>query len=233
MCQNTNFASNFSEFFIEVISVALFIILAVSSHYNAKIKEKMLLLTVVIIVLMAVSFYIYMAFRGCGGEVYDFETELDQYHIACDYLCQRYIDRDYIPAEAVHYCEKYYEIDLNENGKIGGEVGRIMAYGVSEDRVYCFTLNECIWGSSRNKRLTPEKCRDIMCDVYTERYNGNQTAASASIKNKMIFGESTHSDHEDLIVVDVNGNSILDPDGKIVSLASWWIDNFQNVDCTE
>ncbi len=232
-CRDPDSVSDLSIFFIEVISVVLFIILAVLSHYNAKIKEKMLLLTVFIIGLMAVFLYIYIVFYDCTGTDDDFGIGLEQYRLACDSLCQRYIDSDYVPAEALHYCEKYYEIDLNENGKIGGEVGRILAYGVSEDRVYCFTLKECTLGSDRNSRLTPEKCRYIMCDAYTERYKGNQTAAAALIRNKIPFGESTDSDHEDLIVVSaVNGNPIVDPYGKIISLASWWIDNFQEVDCS-
>jgi len=236
-CIDPDSVSDLSTFFIVVISVVLFIILAVSSHYNAKIKEKMLMRTVFIIGLMAVFFYIHMFFGGCTAFEGDSDFGLEQYSIACDCLCQRYIDADFAPAEALDYCEKYYEIDLNENGKIGGEVGRILAYGleygVSEDRVYCFTLTKCYLGSDRNSRLTPEKCRDIMCDVYTERLKGNETAAAASIKNKIPFGESTDSDHEDLIIVDdVNGNPIVDPDGKIISLASWWIDNFQDVDCS-
>ena len=160
----------------------------------------------------------------------EIKTPIDMCRQDCDALCSRYVDSNFDPREALAYCEKYFEIDLNRNGKIRGEVGSINAYGVSEDRVYCFNIKWCDRGSSKNNSLTPKKCRDIMCDVYTEKYKGNQTAAAALIKRKIPFGESTGTDHKDLIVVDGNGNPIVDSYGKILSSASWWIDNFQDVD---
>ena len=194
---------------------------------------------IVLLLLIMVVVVLYFCLRCHFSHYATFSEELESWHQIvsyrqqCDALCDQYIDSDFNPQEALAYCEKYYEIDLNENGNIPEEVGMLNAFGVSEDRVYCFNIRECSWGPSRNSRLTPKKCSYIMCDVYTERYKGNQTAAAALIKTKIPFGESTEPYHEDLLVLDMNSKPILDREGKIMSTASWWIDNFQDVECIE
>ena len=140
----------------------------------------------------------------------------------CDALCARYVNSNFAAVEAIAYCEKYFEIDLNRNGKIPGEAGKISGYGGCEDRVYCFNIKECNWGSSERSRLTPERCRDIMCEVYSEKYENAETA-SVYITEKMRFGSCDIYDEE---------ISFEDGRGNVVSLASWWIDNFQDVHCS-
>ncbi len=147
---------------------------------------------------------------------------MEQYRMYCDSLCEEYIDADFDPREALEYCEKYFEIDLNRNGEITGEAAKINAFGVCENRVYCLNIRGCNWGSSKNSRLSPEKCRDIMCDVYTERYR-DADMASVYIAKKMKFGSCYL--YDPLI-------SFEDVDGKMISIAQWWIDNFKDVNCS-
>ncbi len=139
----------------------------------------------------------------------------------CDVLCTRYVENNFAGPEALAYCEKYFEIDLDRNWKIVGEAEMLEGYGLCEDRVYCFNIKECSWGSSQRSRLTPERCRDIMCDVYSKKYEDNVTAAEY-IQQKIEFGSCDMYDEE----ISFEGG-----DGKMVSLATWWIDNFQDVHC--
>ncbi|MEA3343269.1 MAG: hypothetical protein U9Q92_03815 [archaeon] len=180
--------------------------------------------------LTAVLLIVFLVF-GCTDSVekpekraVDSEPEalsMEQYRMYCDSLCEKYIDSNFDPREAREYCEKYFEIDLNRNGKTTGEAAKINAFGVCEDRVYCLNIIGCR-GSSKNSRLTPQKCRDIMCDAYTERYK-DADMASVYIAEKMKFGSC---DLYDPVI------SSEDVDGKMISTASWWIDNFQDVDCS-
>ncbi len=191
---------------------------------------EMIIGLIILLVVAAVVIKIFMDKMNLSDPPGTEGIELDQYRLACSSLCQRYIDSDFVPAEALHYCEKYYDIDLNKNGKTRGEVGHVSAYGVSEDRVYCFTLIECNWGSSRNSRLTPQKCKDIMCDVYTERHASNETAA-ALIESRIPFGESSDPYQDELIIVDINGDPILDAGGFEQTEAVWWVNSFMNIQC--
>ncbi len=185
---------------------------------------------IILLVVAAVVIKIFMDKMNLSDPPGTEGIELDQYRLACSSLCQRYIDSDFVPAEALHYCEKYYDIDLNKNGKTRGEVGTVSGYGVSEDRVYCFNLIECHWGTSRNSRLTPKKCKDIMCDVYTDRQASNETAA-AMIETKIPFGHSTDPYQEELIIKDKDGNPKLDAGGYEQTEAVWWVNSFGNVHC--
>ncbi len=184
--------------------------------------------------LTAVLLIAFLVF-GCTGSVekpekqaVDPEPErvnMGIYRQDCDSLCARYIDANSDPREALAYCEKYFEIDLNRNGKIPGEAARITGFGVCEDRVYCLNIHPCIWESSKNNYLTTKKCRDIMCDYYTNQTGGDKEAAARMVKEKMNFGSCDLYDP----VISFEGR-----DGKMISLvASWWINNFQNVNCSE
>ena len=125
------------------------------------------------------------------------ETEIgpDYFIRICQVLCDRYVNSDFAGPEALGYCEKSFEIDLNKNGKIPGEAGKLNGFGVCEDKVYCFNILECNWGPSEKSRLTPTKCKDIMCDVYTERQGDNVTAAEY-IESKIVFGSCSAYDPE-------------------------------------
>ena len=142
---------------------------------------------------------------------YDFH--LEPYRLVCDTLCERSIDRGFVPAEALHYCGKYYEIDLNENGKIRTEAGKVSAYGVCEERVYCFNIIKCSWGADASQRLTAEKCKEVMCDYYTNQTGGDKEEAARIVEENIQFGSC-----------DLN-------DDAIAGHTGWWTDNFQNVEC--
>ena len=118
--------------------------------------------------------------------------------------------------KALEYCQKSYEIDLNRNGKIPGEAGTLNAYGVCEDHVYCFNIIECNWGPSEKSRLSPKKCKDIMCDVYNDRFNDNAISNDFIIE-KMPFGSCDENDPE----ITVNTHS----------LAVWHTDNYAAPTC--
>ncbi len=148
--------------------------------------------------------------------------EFGAYRQPCDALCSRYIDSNFDIEKAAAQCEKYFEIDSNKNGKIMGDVNTIYGGGVCEERIYCFNIKECIWGSSKRSRLTPEKCKKLMCEFYTNQ-TGDYRQAESIIQEKMQFGSCDPYDPE-ILYEDENGN--------VMSLASWWIDNFQNVDCS-
>ncbi len=143
------------------------------------------------------------------------DIDFDKYIIHCDALCKRFTDSKRNPSEALAYCEKYFEIDLDKNGKTVSDASILNNHGVCEDRVYCFNIKECTWGSSSRSRLTPEKCKDIMCDIYTEKYSDNTTAAKY-IESMIEFGSCNPKDSE-----------LTQED----SSASWWTDTYQNVHC--
>lgn len=151
------------------------------------------------------------------------DVRMEQYNLICDSLCQRYIDANFTAEEARAYCERYYEIDLNENGKTEGESAKVEGYGVCEDRVYCFNIKECRWGSGPESCLTPEKCKDIMCEVYTEKY-GDNIAAAKYIQNRIDFGLCDEYD-EKILYEDAST-------GATKSLAGWWLDTYKNVNCS-
>ncbi len=150
------------------------------------------------------------------------DVTMEQYNLICGSLCQRYIDANFTEEEARAYCERYFEIDLNENGKTYGEVGKVCGSGVCEDRVYCFNIKECRGGHTLRSRLTPEKCKDIMCEVYTERHGDNVTAAKY-IQSRIDFGSCDEYDEE---------ISYEDSTGATKSLAGWWLDTYQSVHCS-
>ncbi|MEA3343440.1 MAG: hypothetical protein U9Q92_04690, partial [archaeon] len=91
--------------------------------------------------------------------------------------------------------------------------GKVSADGVCEDRVYCFNLIKCPWGADAGRHLTAEKCKEIMCDYYTNQTGGDKEAAARLIEEKMQFGSC-----------DLN-------DEAIAGYTDWWTDNFQNVEC--
>jgi len=153
-------------------------------------------------------------------EPVDTSYRLEGYRQQCQLLCQKYIDTNFAPQEALDYCQKSFEIDLNINGKMG-ESGMLNAYGICEDKAYCFNMIECQWGPSEKNSLTPEKCKDIMCNVYTPRIGDNASAVT-HIQQKMQFGSCDINDPE-ITVTDSNGTSH--------TFAKWWTDNFQNVHC--
>ena len=146
---------------------------------------------------------------------------MELYRLVCGLLCQKYIDANFTAEEACPYCEKYFEIDLNENGKTYGEATKVGEYGVCEDRVYCFNIKECMGVSGPDSCLTPEKCKDIMCEVYTERHGDNVTAAKY-IQSRIDFGSCDPEDEE---------ISYEDSTGATKSLAGWWLGTYKNVHC--
>ncbi len=171
---------------------------------KGQMSLEMIIGLIILLVVAAVVIKIFMD-KMSGDNLSAPETlELEAFRQHCDALCTRYIDTNFAGAEALAYCEKYFEIDLNKNGKIPGEAGMLEGYGLCEDRVYCFNIKECNWGSSSRSRLTPEKCRDVMCDVYTERYDSNVTAAEY-IATKIQFGTCDALD-EEISFEDASGN---------------------------
>ncbi len=144
------------------------------------------------------------------------DIDFDKYTMHCDALCKRFTDSRRNPKEALAYCEKYFEIDLNKNGKIAEDVSELNNYDVCEDRVYCFNIEECSWGSGSRSRLTPEKCKDLMCDVYAEQYDDNTTAAQY-IQSRITFGSCSSPGESEITETDTS--------------ISWWTETYKNVHC--
>ncbi len=178
---------------------------------KGQMSLEMIIGLIILLVVAAVVIKIFMD-KMSGDALSPPETlELEAFRQHCDALCTRYVDNNFAGPEALAYCEKYFEIDLNRNGKIPGEAGMLEGYGLCEDRVYCFNIKECNWGSGSRSRLSPEKCRDVMCDVYTERYGSNATAAEY-IVNQIEFGTCDEYDEE---------ISFEDSTSTVQTLATW------------
>jgi len=65
LCMPRNLASNLSDLFTYKISIVTIIAMGILSHYKPKIKEKQLLLTILIILLMAVSIFVKVKYADC------------------------------------------------------------------------------------------------------------------------------------------------------------------------
>lgn len=204
-------------------SSVMFIMLKNKNKRKGQMSLEMIIGLIILLVVAAVVIKIFMD-KMSGDALAPPETlELEAFRQHCDALCTRYVDTNFAGAEALAYCEKSFEIDLNKNGKIPGEAWKLEGYGLCEDRVYCFNIKECNWGSSERSRLSPEKCKDIMCDVYTERYGDNNVTAAEYIETKIEFGSCDYLDEE----ISFFSTSL----GTDVTLASWHQDIYQTVHC--
>jgi len=148
------------------------------------------------------------------------ELELESYRQKCQLSCQQYVDAGKAGSAALEYCSKYFEIDINHNG-VFGEAQELNGFGLCEDRVYCFNMYECELKSVGESRLTPQKCRDIMCEEYTEKQGSNNTAAEY-IASKIKFGSCSYDD---------SAISFTNSTGSIVTLGGWHKDIYASVHC--
>ena len=193
---------------------------------KGQMSLEMIIGLIILLVVAAVVIKIFMD-KMSGDALSPPETlELEAFRQHCDALCTRYVDTNFAGAEALAYCEKYFEIDLNKNGKIPGEAAKLEGYGLCEDRVYCFNIKQCNWGSSSRSRLTPEKCKDVMCDVYTDRYSSNDTAAQY-IQNVIGFGSCDYEDEEISFEYTDPATGAL----EVGTLASWHQNIYTTVHC--
>lgn len=168
-----------------------------AKNRKGQMSLEMIIGLVILLVVAAVVIKIFLDRMGSTGtDLTKGELALESFRQNCNILCQRYVDTNFAGSEALAYCEKSFEIDLNKNGKIPGESGQVNAFGVCEDHVYCFNIIECNWGPSEKNRLTPTKCKDIMCDVYTSRQGGDNNTAAQYIATKIEFGSCVYNDPE-------------------------------------
>ncbi|MFH1432459.1 MAG: hypothetical protein ABIG84_04540 [archaeon] len=205
---------SFILLFLLPLMLAYFISCVANGIYNMVGKRNAL---IILIVGAAIVLSVNILFPRYEDNFYNptsQEKRLDVLRQYCDTLCASYVDSNFESSKALSYCEKSTEIDINGNDKIHGEAGQLSGFGVCEDRVYCMNIKECRWGASKNSRLTPEKCKDLMCDIYTMRIGDNDTAASY-IQQKVQFGNC-----------DVNSF------GTNRTLIQWWTNNFKNVHCS-
>lgn len=190
-----------------------------AKNRKGQMSLEMIIGLVILLVVAAVVIKIFLDRMGSTGtDLTKGELALESFRQNCNVLCQRYVDTNFAGPEALAYCEKSFEIDLNRNGKLPGEAGKVNAYGVCEDMVYCFNIIECNWGPSEKSRLSPTKCKDIMCDVYTQRVGDNITAA-AYIETKIPFGSCSADDPEISFTTGAT----------TYSLAKWHTDTFLSV----
>jgi len=146
---------------------------------------EMIIGLVILLVVAAVVIKIFLDRMGnTGNDITAGELKLDTYRQNCQVLCDRYIDSGFAESEALPYCEKSFEIDINKDGRVLGEAGIVNAYGVCEDAVYCFNIKECNWGAGVNNHLSPAKCKAIMCAVYGERLGPAGTTAALIAERK-------------------------------------------------
>lgn len=196
-----------------------------AKNRKGQMSLEMIIGLVILLVVAAVVIKIFLDRMGSTGtDLTKGELKLEAFRQNCQVLCQRYVDTNFAGPEALAYCEKSFEIDLNKNGKIPGESGKVNAYGVCEDKVYCFNIIECNWGPSEKSRLTPTKCKDIMCDVYTDRQGGDNSTAAEYIASKIEFGSCDYYDSE------ISFTTTIAPI-KTITLAEWHKGTFAPVHC--
>ena len=189
-----------------------------------KYKLIAVLLAVALLIVSLVFGYIDNMMNGSTDKFPEWYIVSSNY---CHDLCDRYVDTNFDPREGLAYCEKYFEIDLNKNGKIHGEAGKLFYSfepSVCEDRVYCSMIRSCQWGTKKSACLTPEKCKKLMCEFYTNQ-TGDYKRAESIIKEKMEFGSCDTYD-EGISVEDEKRIRSVRP------LVLDWIDVFQDVDCS-
>lgn len=179
--------------------------------WDLRLLRRNVAVLVIVFLSLAVlySYYMYNLPCTCTNTR---EPTIEDYIGHCDTMCERYVEGNFSEVKARYYCEKYFEIDLNEN-EMTNESVILGEYGICEDRVYCFNLGFCSGGLGNNRSLTPETCRDIMCETYSGRY-GDADIASEYIASIVPFGSCD-----------------LDDD-VIAGHTDWWTDNFQNIECS-
>jgi len=93
---------------------------------------------------------------------------------------------------SLEYCRYYWNgNDWNQNG-IKGELIKVeespYKWMTCEDRVYCFLYTYCDrFGRGINAM---EKCRELLCQTYLEKYNGDVDAATQALLDDISFSTS-------------------------------------------
>jgi len=84
----------------------------------------------------------------------------------CSYMCDEWKDRNGTRSlsRAVEYCTDRFRVDMNDDGRVNqihGEANNKYC----ENGIHCFNVHTC---RKDSVELTPEKCRQLMCDYFTE-----------------------------------------------------------------
>jgi hypothetical protein len=93
------------------------------------------------------------------------------------------------------YCEYYWKgNDWNRNS-LQSEIIQVGPYKwyACEDRIYCFLVEPCEdrFGSGLK---AIEKCRQLLCQTYLEKYNGDVSLASKALQNIVGFSDKCSKD---------------------------------------
>ncbi len=96
------------------------------------------------------------------------------------------------------FCTYYYPgNDWDKNG-LKYEIVKVGKYEwpTCEDRVYCFLVYPCDdrFGSGLS---AIEKCRQVLCQTYLEKYGGNATLANQSLFDNINFSPKCNLDEVD------------------------------------
>lgn len=176
--------------------------------FNRKKGQAMSLEMIIgLIILLVVAFVIIRIFitRFSGDILKPPEQELshEKFLSDCKKLCTEYRNRG-----RLDYCTKYFEgkdwngnRQKNENITIGSK-----NWEVCESRIYCFHVQDCEWSTGE---LTMDKCRELLCQEYLEKYNND-------------IGLATGELHDDI----KHGNC------KPPGLLYWYDQRFRAYDCT-
>jgi hypothetical protein len=147
---------------------------------KAQISLEMIIMLVVLLVLAGVVITLILHFLRPGAI-----TPPEQALAKRDFLaaCERFCK----DKESVDYCRYYWNgKDWNEN-KINSEVIKVGKYEwyACEDRIYCFLIYPCEdrFGSGLE---TMKKCKQLLCQIYTEKYGGDIAKASEVLLKEVI-----------------------------------------------
>jgi hypothetical protein len=148
---------------------------------KAQISLEMVIMLVVLLVLAGVVISLILHFLRPGAITPPEQALAKREFLAA---CERYC-RD---TESLDYCRYYWNgRDWNEN-KINSEVIKVGKYDwyACEDRIYCFLVVPCEERFGSGLKAI-EKCKELLCQAYLEKYNGDKVKATAALFDAVGF----------------------------------------------
>ena len=110
---------------------------------------------------------------------------LEKAKTECNTQCAEYKTSGYDPKMAIGYCTKNFELDLDGDGTQTGAVKHGL-WEVCEDAVYCFHIQPCKWETGE---LDIEKCRQLLCTAYREKYEDLDADDPVESSNEQILDD--------------------------------------------
>ena len=108
------------------------------------------------------------------------DLSIKEFLSACESYCN--------DVNSIEYCKYYYSSDDWDKNGIKNEMTSVGTYEwpTCENRVYCFLVSPCERLGSGMKTI--ENCKNILCQTYLEKYDGNVQYANEDLFDTIDIG---------------------------------------------